>query len=472
MRFLRRLVTRVPVALLVSVATFGCGGGGDASVGPSSPSAPNTPVTPSPVATVELSPPSPAVLAGTATQLTATTKDAQGTVLTGRAVSWTTSNANVATVSAQRIGYHRCRGNGHDHRDERRQDWVGQRDCGGSECHAGVQRAIHDDRLQDFQYFDHSVPKEFVDNNGDYVSWWGENSLVGIDGHSGYDWQMAIGTPIRSVAPGAVTFAGLSDPFNCPLISATTQNPLVIVEHTLPAGVKVRSLYMHLSRIDVTVGQTLTEGQQVGLAGGQGCALQSHLHFEVRRVTETKTGQPTQIDPYGWSGTGADPWAVATDGAASINLWKAGQAPSLFRFVTLPLNPNPADNLFVGITEVRFQGVRDDQNPNNEYVEITRDNRFAPATLDLTGFTIKNKAGDTFTFPAGFTLTTTRTSVKVFTGAGTNSATEVYWGQSSGKWNNAAECVRFFNAAAHIHIHTYTVQHTLIRHITAYYSVS
>jgi hypothetical protein len=118
----------------------------------------------------------------------------------------------------------------------------------------------------------------------------------------------------------------------------------------------------------------------------------------------------------------------------------------LFRRIDLELNPG-ASNLFVAITRVRFQGVRDDVTPNNEYVEITRDNRFAPPTLDLTGFTLRNNNGDIFTFPAGFTLTTDRTSVRVFTGSGVNTATELYWGQSSGRWNNRADCVKFFNAA-------------------------
>lgn len=60
------------------------------------------------------------------------------------------------------------------------------------------------------KYFDHNIPKEFIDNNGVYTPWWGENSLIGIDGHSGYDWQMPVGTPIRSVAAGTVFSAGLS----------------------------------------------------------------------------------------------------------------------------------------------------------------------------------------------------------------------------------------------------------------------
>src|SRR5437867_7694 len=52
-----------------------------------------------PVATVSVSPAPASVQAGQTVQLTATTRDAGGTVLTGRVITWSTSNANVATVS-------------------------------------------------------------------------------------------------------------------------------------------------------------------------------------------------------------------------------------------------------------------------------------------------------------------------------------------------------------------------------------
>jgi len=53
-----------------------------------------------PVATVTVSPSSATVLIGATTQLTATTKDLLGTVLTGRDIAWTSSNSAVATVSS------------------------------------------------------------------------------------------------------------------------------------------------------------------------------------------------------------------------------------------------------------------------------------------------------------------------------------------------------------------------------------
>ena len=56
-------------------------------------------VTPLPVASVSVSPASPFTAVGQTVQLTATTYDSTGAVLTGRVVSWTTSNAGVATVN-------------------------------------------------------------------------------------------------------------------------------------------------------------------------------------------------------------------------------------------------------------------------------------------------------------------------------------------------------------------------------------
>ena len=53
---------------------------------------------------------------------------------------------------------------------------------------------------------------------------------------------------------------------------------LVTVAHT--GG--VRTLYAHLSRIDVRVGEAVQAGFQVGLVGATGDATGPHLHLEVR----------------------------------------------------------------------------------------------------------------------------------------------------------------------------------------------
>src|SRR5205085_6463075 len=55
---------------------------------------------PAPVATVTLAPASATVNEGQTLQLTATLKDASGNTLTGRSITWSSSNSSAATVSA------------------------------------------------------------------------------------------------------------------------------------------------------------------------------------------------------------------------------------------------------------------------------------------------------------------------------------------------------------------------------------
>ena len=87
-------------------------------------------------------------------------------------------------------------------------------------------------------------------------------------------------------------------------------------------------------------------------------------------------------------------------------------------------------------------GVNDAQNPSNEFVEITLDSRYVTTpTFDMTGFTLQNKRGDVFTFPPGFQMQIGR-SVRVYTGPGVGTDTELFWGLGAGVWDNTNECVR------------------------------
>jgi hypothetical protein len=145
-------------------------------------------------------------------------------------------------------------------------------------------------------------------------------------------------------------------PFFCPILNTTVDgNSRVIIEHALPGGVRVPTAYVHLDQIDVQVGQTVSAGQVIGASGDRGCALNPHLHFATYRLTQTNSGGISAIDPYGWEGPTTDPWLLDPDGAASIRLWKPGEAPTLFRFVLTPLAETAGP--FVQITQVHFQGV-------------------------------------------------------------------------------------------------------------------
>ena len=92
--------------------------------------------------------------------------------------------------------------------------------------------------------------------------------------HSGMDIAAAQGTPVKAPAAGLVTFAepGLY------LTGGT-----VLLDH----GHGISSNFLHLSRLDVEVGDRVEQGQVIGAVGATGRATGPHLHwgmswFEVR----------------------------------------------------------------------------------------------------------------------------------------------------------------------------------------------
>ena len=85
-------LTRLCTLLVALALTKGCGGDGDSPIAPPDPPRPTT-VAVSP-ATSEFS------ALGASVQLTAEVRDQNGNAVPGAAVSWTTSAAAVATVSA------------------------------------------------------------------------------------------------------------------------------------------------------------------------------------------------------------------------------------------------------------------------------------------------------------------------------------------------------------------------------------
>ncbi|MFP5341650.1 MAG: lamin tail domain-containing protein [Candidatus Limnocylindria bacterium] len=76
----------------------------------------------------------------------------------------------------------------------------------------------------------------------------------------------------------------------------------------------------------------------------------------------------------------------------------------------------------------------DDRNLNGEWVHVI--NR-CDVAVSMTGWTIRDRDGDTFRFPTG-SIVTARGSVMVHSGRGTNGNGRLYWGRSSAVWTNAA----------------------------------
>ena len=183
--------------------------------------------------------------------------------------------------------------------------------------------------------FDHDLPFQFVDINGYAVDHEGVLRNIGepgagIDGHEGHDWLMPTGTTLKAVADGEVTTAG-ENTFSCPALPGSpmvTQKD-VQIRHIASNGDYYDSSYSHLDTIAVSVGDIVNAGQILGTSGNTGCSTAPHLHFQVFWWSTAQKKWFT-VDPYGWTGISADPWAQYPDGAVSYPLWKAGQAPTLF----------------------------------------------------------------------------------------------------------------------------------------------
>jgi peptidoglycan hydrolase-like protein with peptidoglycan-binding domain len=87
--------------------------------------------------------------------------------------------------------------------------------------------------------------------------------------HTGLDFTSAYGATVRAARRGRVAFAGWT---------AGGYGYLISVRH----GHGVRTLYAHLSRLDVGAGRRVRTGTPLGAVGASGRATGPHLHFEIR----------------------------------------------------------------------------------------------------------------------------------------------------------------------------------------------
>jgi murein DD-endopeptidase MepM/ murein hydrolase activator NlpD len=103
------------------------------------------------------------------------------------------------------------------------------------------------------------------------------------DPHHGVEFNNGSGTPVLAAADGMVYYAGDDTTRKFSPWSGFYGN-IVVLEHSLSvAPFKILyTLYAHLSKIDVRIGQVVTAGERIGEVGLTGTASGSHLHFEVR----------------------------------------------------------------------------------------------------------------------------------------------------------------------------------------------
>lgn len=89
--------------------------------------------------------------------------------------------------------------------------------------------------------------------------------------HEGMDFTAAIGSPIYATGDGVISEAEYN--------SGGYGNK-IIINH----GYSYETVYAHLSKIKVKVGQRVKRGEVIGLMGNTGKSTAPHLHYEVHKA--------------------------------------------------------------------------------------------------------------------------------------------------------------------------------------------
>ncbi|MEW2520936.1 M23 family metallopeptidase [Actinacidiphila alni] len=118
-----------------------------------------------------------------------------------------------------------------------------------------------------------------VDNSYVSTGYRASSGLWSSGYHTGIDFHAASGTSVHAVGSGTVVEAGWGGAYG---------NNIVI---RMADGMYTQ--YGHLSSIQVSVGQSVTPGRQIGLSGATGNVTGPHLHFEAR----TGPDYGSDVDP-------------------------------------------------------------------------------------------------------------------------------------------------------------------------------
>ena len=121
-----------------------------------------------------------------------------------------------------------------------------------------------------------SVQKEITNGYKEYAGYYmrpivGGRKTQGLHGHNGVDLGAPTGTSVMAAAEGTVLLAR-SGGYN------GGYGSYIVIKHKNGT----QTLYAHLSRVSVSSGQSVNQGQMIGAVGNTGRSTGPHLHFEVR----------------------------------------------------------------------------------------------------------------------------------------------------------------------------------------------
>ena len=186
--------------------------------------------------------------------------------------------------------------------------------------------------------------------SGGYWSY-GLGAFIFYDGHDGVDYGISYRPLYAAADADQIVYSGWWDPQN----------------HSINLGIYVRlhhsngynTYYGHMSSVAVQAcsppGCTFVpHGEWLGISGTTGRSSGPHLHFTVRNPAGRS------VDPYGWRGSGADPWVhnqreslwVAFPSIINADVYPSGPA--------LPFPQAPAPGIIIDDGTAGFDEIPDE----------------------------------------------------------------------------------------------------------------
>ena len=104
--------------------------------------------------------------------------------------------------------------------------------------------------------------------SGIISSRFGVRSSIRSSAHTGLDIATSTGTPVKAAAAGTVTFAGWKGSYG----------NLMVITHSNG----VQTYYGHCSKLYLSAGAKVSQGQTIAAVGSTGNSTGPHLHFEIR----------------------------------------------------------------------------------------------------------------------------------------------------------------------------------------------
>lgn len=155
--------------------------------------------------------------------------------------------------------------------------------------HKGHKRYVYSGYVKKYRVSGHTAKKASFSTSsngfsrptsGPVTQGYGKTSgIFGYTFHNGVDFGAPIGTPVHAAAAGKVVTSSYQGAYG----------NHVMVKHKVH-GISYTTVYAHLSKRSVFVGQTIPKGATIGAVGSTGNSTGAHLHFEIHRGNYVYSG--------------------------------------------------------------------------------------------------------------------------------------------------------------------------------------